>query len=184
MAVQPKTMTADELFALPEDGLRHELVCGELRTMSPPGEEHAWLTALLTSSLVNACQASSAGRVLAGEPGFRLTSDPDTVRAPDVAFIRTSRLKGAPGRGYVQEAPDIAIEVISPNDRYTEVDEQVAQWLEHGTTLVLVANPRTQTVSEHRQGQAIRRLTVDDTLRAEDLIPGWRLPLKDLFAAS
>jgi Uma2 family endonuclease len=120
--------------------------------------------------------------VATGEPGFRLTTDPDTVRAPDVAFVRHDRLPvGEAARGFFQGAPDLAVEVISPNDLYTEVDEKVGEWLEHGTRMVFVVNPRRQTVAVHRPGQPVRVLGIDDTLDGEDVIPGWIFPIRNLF---
>jgi Uma2 family endonuclease len=184
MAVEPKLMTAEELLRLPSamDGRRHELVRGELRTMSPPGFEHGDLTTEFGIPLRNYVTTHELGRVVIGEVGFQLTTDPDTVRAPDVAFVRRERLEVA-GRvpGYWPGAPDLAVEVISPNDLYTEVDEKVAQWLEHGARLVFVVNPRRRTVAVHRPGQSVRILGVDDVLDGEDVVPGWTLPVRDLF---
>ena len=180
MAVEPKLMTAEELLRLPDDNLRHELVRGELRTMSPPGFEHGGVTVDITVSLELHVRAHGLGRVV-GEVGFRLTTDPDTVRAPDVAFVRRDRLPNSPVRGYWPGAPDLIVEVISPNDLYTEVDEKVAEWLEHGTPLVFVVNPRRRTVAVHRPRQPVRILGLDDVLDGEDVVPGWTLPVRDLF---
>ncbi len=115
--------------------------------------------------------------------GFRLTTDPDTVRAPDVAFVRAERLRevGRP-RGYWPGAPDLVVEVISPNDLYTEVAEKVAEYLEHGTRMVLVLNPRRPNVAVHRPNQPVRILTIDDVIDGEDVVPGWTMPVRDLFA--
>jgi Uma2 family endonuclease len=88
---------------------------------------------------------------------------------------------GDAGRGYFAGAPDLAVEVISPNDLYTEVDEKVAEWLEHGCQMVLVVNPRRRTVAVHRSGQMGRILGEDDTLDGEDVVPGWTMPVRDIF---
>ena len=182
MAVQPKLMTADDLLRLPNDGMRHELVRGELRTMPPAGYEHGWSTGKLDRSLGNFVEAHGLGDVLPGDVGFRLTTDPDTVRAPDVAFVSAERVRAA-GRplGYFPGAPDLVVEVISPNDLYTEVEDKVAEWLEHGARLVFVVNPRRRTVAVHRPDRPLRILTIDDTLDGEDVVPGWKLPLRELF---
>src|SRR5687767_1738729 len=92
VAVQAQLMTADELLRLPDDGMRHELIRGELRTMSPTGFQHARVTQRSTVSLGQYVEAHQLGEVVTGEPGFRLTTDPDTVRAPDVAFVSAERL--------------------------------------------------------------------------------------------
>lgn len=183
MATTQKLMTAEELLQRPDDGQRHELIAGELRTMSPTGEEHAGLTASLTGSLIQHVTAHKLGLVLTGEPGFILTRDPDTVRAPDVAFISQERVR-ATGKltGYRPGVPDLAVEVISPNDLYTEVEEKVSTWLAHGTRMVIVLNPRQRTVAVHRSRTQVRHLTADDTLDGEDVVPGWTVPVKDLFA--
>lgn len=183
MATTPRTLTADELLRLPDDGRRHELIAGELRTMAPTGEEHAGITALFTTFLTQYVLAHRLGRVVTGEPGFLLATDPDTVRAPDVAFVNHERIE-ATGTvtGYRRGAPDLAVEVISPNDRYTDVEEKVATWLEHGARLVVVVNPRGRTVTVYRPPQRIRHLTVADTLEGEEVVPGWSLPLRELFS--
>lgn len=175
-------MTADELQQLPSGGPRYELVRGELRTMAPSGYEHGDVTLEIGASLRSYVQANRLGGVVAGDVGFRLTSDPDTVRAPDVAFIRQERLRevGRP-TGYWPGVPDLAVEVISPNDLYTEVEEKVAEWLEHGTRMVVVVNPRRRTVAVHRPGQPVRSLTERDVLGGEDVVPGWSIPVADLF---
>ncbi len=175
-------MTADELLRRPDDGLRHELVRGELLTMSPAGFEHFDIATVVGVSLVSHVLAHRLGRVIIGDVGFRLTTAPDTVRAPDVAFIRTERHREVGRtRGYWPGAPDLAVEVISPYDLYTEVDEKVAEWLEHGTRLVFVVNPRRRSVAVHRPTLPVRILTEDDVLDGEDVVPGWTLPVRDLF---
>jgi len=181
MAIQKVLLTADDLWQLPDDGQRHELVRGELRTMAPPGEEHGWLMMNLGAPLSTYARANGLGRVY-GELGCKLEADPDTVRAPDVAFISQARLSERPQPGYWLGAPDLAVEVISPHDRYSEVDEKVATWLTHGTRIVLVVNPRWRTVLVHRLDQPPRLLTEQDTVDGEDVVPGWQLPVRDVFS--
>lgn len=176
-------MTADELLDLPDDSQRHELVRGELRTMAPAGWEHGDWSSVIDGSLGPYARKLRLGRVFAGDVGFLLAADPDTVRAPDIAFVRRDRVVAVESRrGYFPGAPDLAVEVVSPNDRYTDVDEKVAEWLEHGTRMVLVVNPRRKSVAVHRPGQPTRTLTLDDAIDGEDVVPGWRLPLQELFA--
>jgi Uma2 family endonuclease len=133
-------------------------------------------------SLGNHVEAHGLGEVATNEPGFLLTTNPDTVRAPDVAFVRRERLDRVnPERGYYPGPPDLTIEVISPNDLYDEVDEKVAEWLEHGTRMVLVVNPRRKSIAVHRPGRDVRIRGIEDTLDGEDVVPGWTLPIRDLF---
>jgi len=182
MAITPKPMTADELLDLPDDGMRHELVRGELRTMPPGGGEHGDESSVFDGSLGTYVRAHKLGRVYTNETGFVLETNPDTVRAPDVAFLRRDRLAdGRSPRGYLRVAPDLAVEVIPPNDRYTEVAEKIAEWLAHGVQLLFVVDPRRKTVDVHRPGQPPRILGVDDTLDGEDVVPGWTLAIRDLF---
>ena len=185
MTVRQKLMTADDLLRLPDDGQRHELVRGELRTMPPAGYEHGWSTGKLDRSLGNFVEAHGLGDVVPGDVGFRLRTDPDTVRAPDVAFVSAERVR-AIGRvaSYWPGAPDLVVEVISPNDLYTEVEDKVAEWLEHGARLVFVVNPRRRTVAVHRPDRPLRVLTLEDTLDGEDVVPGWTLPLRELFGGA
>lgn len=150
--------------------------------MPPTGLEHSDHQSVLDTSLGYFVRKNRLGRVFVGDPGFLLTSNPDTVRAPDLAFVRRERLSEPRGpRGYFRGAPDLAVEVISPNDLYTEVDEKVAEWLEHGAQLVFVVNPRRQTVAVHRPSQPIRVLGLGDELSGEDVVPGWSLSVRELF---
>src|SRR2546427_815931 len=143
MATAQRLMTADELLRLSDDGCRHELIGGELRTMPPAGFEHGWVAVRGISSLEAHVRAADLGAVLTSETGFLLTRQPDTVRAPDAAFVTRERLQ-ATGvvPGYWPGAPDLAVEVVSPSDLYTDVEEKVAEWLEHGARMVVVLNPR------------------------------------------
>ena len=102
----------------------------------------------MTGTLIQHVRANKLGRVYAAETGFRLALDPDTVRAPDVAFVRQERIEEV-GKveGYWPGAPDLAVEVISPGDLYTEVEEKVFTWLEGGTRLVIVVDPRRRTAA-------------------------------------
>jgi Uma2 family endonuclease len=182
MATTDKLMTADELLRLPDDGQRHELIAGELRTMAPSGGEHGRVTLNLTTPLDQYVRAHGLGCVYAAETGFQLTAGPDTVRAPDVAFVRQERVL-AVGRvmGYLPGPPDLAAEVLSPNDRPAEVEEKVASWLAHGTRLVLVVDPRRRIVRVYRPGTPPHTLAESDVLSGEDVVPGWTLPVGALF---
>ena len=182
MATTDKLMTADELWRLPADGQRHELVAGELRTMAPSGSEHGWIVVRVTIPLGQHVEAHKLGLVYGAETGFLLARQPDTVRAADVAFVRRDRVLAAGDvKGYWPGAPDLAVEVVSPSDLYTEVAEKVAEWLAHGTRLVLVVNPRRRTVAVHRPAQPARVLAESDVLDGEEVVLGWTLRVRDIF---
>jgi Uma2 family endonuclease len=181
MVAETRLMTAEELFRLPDDGMRHELVRGELRTMAPTGEEHGGLTSVIDGALGVHVRRHRLGRVVI-DTGFVLEEGPALVRAPDVAFVSRERVGDArPVGGFARGAPDLAIEVISPNDLYTDVADKVAEYLEHGTRMVLVVNPRRREVWVHRPDRPPRVLTIDEAIDGEDVVPGWSLPLRELF---
>jgi Uma2 family endonuclease len=182
MAITPKLMTADELFDLPDDGMRHELVRGELRSMAPPGFPHGRSGSRFGSSLRRYVEDHDLGEVITVETGFRLTTNPDTVRCPDVGFISNEHLAALGDiPGYFPGAPDLVVEIVSPNDRYTELAEKVAEWMAHGARLVFVVDPRRKTVDVHRPGQPTRTLGMNDVLDGEDVVPGWSLAVRGLF---
>jgi Uma2 family endonuclease len=150
--------------------------------MVPTGGEHGWVAARFGSRLVRHVEAHDLGVAFAAETGFRLTVDPDTVRAPDAAFMRWERVPPPAERhGYWPGAPDLAVEVLSPDDRPGEVAQKVAMWLAYGARLVIVADPVARTLRLHRPGQPATTLTAADTLDADDAVPGWTIAVADLF---
>jgi len=183
MTIQTGPVTAEELLRKPDDGFRYELVRGELRKMPPAGSEHGYIAMRLGSRLGRHVEANDLGRVYAAETGFKLTSDPDTVRAPDAAFIGRERVEEA-GRveGYWPGAPDLAVEVVSPGDTHTEVVEKALAWLGAGSRMVLVVDPGQRTATVYRSLDDIRILTEGDAIDGADVVPGWRLPVAELFA--
>jgi Uma2 family endonuclease len=185
MTTKTGPVTAEDLLAMPDDGFRYELVEGELRKMPPAGEEHGHIAMDIGTFLNVHVKANNLGRVYAAETGFKLASDPDTVLAPDAAFVRRERVERSGRiRGFRSGAPDLAVEVVSPNDRHGEVVEKALSWLEAGCRMVLVVEPERRTVTVYRSRQEIRILTADanDAIDGADVVPGWRLPLADLFA--
>lgn len=183
MATLAQLVTADELLRMPEDGFRYELVRGALQRMSPASHHHGRIMINITTPLDQHVRANRLGRVYAAETGFKLASDPDTVRGPDVAFVRQERVEAVGNaEGYWLGAPDLAVEVISPNDSYTEVEEKVMEFLAAGTGMVLVVNPRQHTVTVYRALADISILTEDDTIDGEEVVPGWTLAVQDVFA--
>lgn len=184
MSTTSTLATADELFMLPDDGFRYELVKGEVRRMPPAGSEHGAVAVNITILIAQFVKAHGLGVVFGAKTGFKIASEPDTVRAPDLAFIRRERIpaEGIP-RGYWPGAPDLAVEVISPGDTYTEVEEKVSDWLSADTRMVLVLNPRTRTVTVYTSQTHIMRLTEADTLTGGEVLPGFSCQVADLFAS-
>lgn len=183
--IDPKPVTADELLRMPDDGFRYELVRGVLRKMPPAGSEHGEFAAAILIHLGQHVKAHGLGKVYAAETGFKLAENPDTVRAPDAAFISRERLEQTgPVTGYWPGAPDLAVEVVSPHDAHAEVMEKALQWLGAGARMVLVVDPAARTVTVYRSLDKIQILTERDTLDANDVVPGWQLPVAALFETS
>ena len=181
MAETKPTATADELLRMPDDGYRYELVRGELRRMSPAGYRHGVVAMRLGLALGLHVETENLGEVCAAETGFRL--DMDLVRAPDVAFVRRERLdEHRTPTGYWPGAPDLAVEIVSPNDTFSRVQEKVFDWLDAGARMVLIADPRKRTVTEYRSRDDVRILTETSTIEGHDVVPGWTLPVERLFA--
>lgn len=184
MTTKTRLMTAEELLELPDDSMRHELIEGELRTMPPAGHEHGSLAHEIALSLGHYVKANKLGKVYAAETGFIVSTNPDTVLAPDTAFVSTERLNLISRReGYFPGVPDLAVEVISPNDRYSEVEEKVKLYLERSTPMVIIVDPRTETLKVYRSPNEVQILTQEDTLEGGEVVPGWTLSLSDLFAS-
>ena len=182
MTAPTRLMTAEELLELPDDGLLYELVRGELRAMSPGGLRSNRLGVRLQYSFDRFVEPRGLGEVLVGDLGFILERSPDTVRVPDVAFIQRERLDAVGDLpGYFPGAPDLVVEVISPTDRYTDVEDKVAEWLAAGARLVLVVNPRRRLVREFRPDGTERVLRISDTLDGGEVLPGWQMPVRELF---
>lgn len=175
-------LTVEELSELPDDGLRHELVEGELVSVAPAGFEHGDLAMELAFHVKAFVRARSLGAVLAAETGFVLRRKPDTVRAPDVAFVRAERVPPRDQRRrFAVLAPDLVAEVVSPTDRAGEVNGKVAQWLDAGVRLVWVVDPENRVVVAHEPGGVAHLLREGDELGGGDVLPGFRLPLAELF---
>ena len=176
-------MTAEELRGLPGDGWRYALVGGELQRMTPAGFDHGAVVMNVAVPLAQHVWSRRLGVVCGAETGFVLARRPDTVLAPDAAFVCGERIP-ASGRpaAFWEGAPDLAVEVTSPGDTRLEVAEKVASWLAGGTRVVWVADPRRRTVTIHEPGAAPRRLADPDVLDGAPLFPAFRLPVADVFA--
>ncbi len=183
MTIKEKLHTAEELLNLPDDGMRHELVGGEIRTMAPAGNEHGYLALRIASRLEQHVDANELGRTYAAETGFKIGTDPDTVRAPDAAFVSRERVEKV-GRvtGFWPGAPDLAVEVVSPGDTHAEVVEKSLAWLDAGCRMVLVVEPGRKVVTVYRSREDIRILAGDEAVDGADVVPGWRLPVAGIFA--
>ncbi len=126
--------------------------------------------------------AHKLGEVYAAETGFKLASNPDHVRAPDAAFVGRERVAAVgDAEGFWPGAPDLAVEVVSPSDTFADVEEKVFDWLDAGTRAVVVVNPKKRSVTLYRSVSEVRILGETESLSVEDVVPGWSLPVRDLF---
>jgi Uma2 family endonuclease len=183
MTTITQIMTAQDLLALPDDGLRYELVRGELRRMSPAGRKHGRLVMNVSTPLDQYVRANQLGEVYTAETGFILATSPDVVRAPDVSFVSAQRAAAvADEEGFFPGPPDLAVEVVSPSDLYTEVDEKVRDYLDAGTRMVIIVNPRREAVTVYRSPSSVTLLAATDVLDGADVVLGWSIAVAAIFA--
>lgn len=182
MLTETKLISADEFLTSAPPDTRSELVRGEIIVMAPASFEHGNIAGNILALLHNHVRKHKLGKVFAAETGFILTHDPDTVRAPDVAFVSQARLDShGRRRGFFDGAPDVAVEVASPSESSEDIQDKVIDYLEAGTKLILYIYPRTQTVTVYRSLDDIHVLTVDDTFDAGETLANLRFPIAEIF---
>jgi Uma2 family endonuclease len=179
IAATEKLMTADELLAMSE--FRGELVKGRLVEMAPASWKHGQCgirAAVIISKYVT---EHKLGVVVAAETGFLLSRKPDSVRAPDVGFISADRVAKASESGFFDGPPDLAVEILSPNDKVFDVEEKIAEYIEAGCKLVWIINPKARTITSHRRGNQTRIYTEQDTLDGAEVLPGFSTPVSEFM---
>ena len=182
MSTEVQLMTGDELLVMPDDGFCYELIKGELIRMPPPGHIHGRVVMRVAGPLYQYVISNKLGIVYAAETGFLIHQNPDTVRAPDAAFVAQHRVDNAGAvEGYWVGAPDLAVEVVSPSDSVGYVEDKVEQWIEAGSRLVWVISPKLRTVTVIRSLTDITALTEKDTLDGNDVVPGFQMSVSDIF---
>ena len=181
-----KPLSLEEFEKLPDGDERRELVRGCLVREPPAGFEHGRLAARIAHLLLRHIQETSAegrgGAVLGAETGFVLSRDPPTVRAPDVAFVSEERLPPRGERsGFAPLPPDLAVEIVSPSNRASEVLEKVLDYLQAGCRSVWIVDPRARAVTVYRSRTEMRLLTEGEALDGGEVLPGFRVRISDLF---
>ena len=180
MTTAKKSLTADDLLAIPDNGMRRELIQGELIEMPPAGDDHGFVGSQSSWQIGSFVRQHRLGRDRMAETGFQLA--PDTVLAPDYAFISYERMASRPeSRGYAQVIPDLVVEVVSPNDRQSLVDRKIQLWLGAGVRLALVVYPISQEIHAHHDDNTVQRFGINDTLTCEPVLPGFACPVADIF---
>jgi len=176
-----RLLTAEDYFYEPDDDLRCELVAGEVLREPQPGPEHEWLSRKVAYYLQRFLNEHRLGRLL-GAAGYILERDPDTVRGPDESFVSEERWAGKlDKRKYFEGAPDLAVEVASPDDSRRKLAEKARSYLAAGARLVWVFWPKRRTVDVYRPGSPPVTLTASDTLDGGDVLPGFTLPVARIF---
>ena len=178
---ETRLITGEELLSLPDLG-PCELIDGRIVPMSPTNVEHAYLENQAGWFLEMFVRPRKLGWVLVGEVGIYTRRNPDRVRAADVAFISRQRLPRRPRRGYLEVAPELVIEIMSPTDSWEEARSKVEEYFAIGVERVWLVEPDNQTVVVFTSKTQFQTFKVGDTLRGEGLLAGFELPVADLFA--
>jgi Uma2 family endonuclease len=175
-------MTAEELMNLPDDGFLYELINGELEKMPPPGHPHGRIAFRLSVLLGQFILDNGLGDGFINDTGFQLTWNPDTVLAPDLAFVTNERFaEGRNKEGYWPGPPHLAVEVLSPHDRLGKVRKKISQWFGFGVQQVWIVDPKHLTVTIYRSESDTTTFSGSDYLESQDLFPGFRLSLDRIF---
>jgi Uma2 family endonuclease len=174
-------MTAEEFRLLPDSGKRRALVRGEVVETMPPGGVHG-VIAIMLGALLRVWAKAGRHGVVGAESGFILGRDPDIVRGPDLSFVAAARVPpaGIP-EAFWEQAPELAVEIVSPSETAEEVREKVRDFLAAGTPLVWVVYPRTREVLVHRPGGSIHVLGEADMLEDAAVLPGFQCRVGELF---
>ncbi len=181
MSIGNTSYTPDDLLSM-TDGDQFELVNGQLKEKKV-GYESSWIAATVLCLLRNFCSEHKLGWVAGADASFKcFPQDPNQVRKPDVSFIRADRLpRGEFPQGHCEIAPDLAVEVVSPNDTSEDLDEKVQQYLDAGIPHIWLVHPRTRSVQVYRLDQSIVRLRESDELVGEGVLAGFRCPVSEFF---
>lgn len=180
--VTTSAVTPEELAAMPDDGFRYEVHRGVLVRMNPTGFKHLRVSGAFIRVMGEFVVRRGLG-VVGGEAGFILDRDPNVVYAPDVVFVRADRLPPDDEQvGYLELAPDLVVEVVSPSDSASDVNDKVLVYLEAGVRLVWVADFRRRSVTVYAADRTARVLIEGDHLDGADVLPGFSVPIADLFA--
>lgn len=179
---QVALMTAEEFLVSSSDFGRAELIDGRIEPMSPEGYGHGRVVARLSRILDAYVEQHGLGAVCGGDVGFVISRSPDTVRAPDVSFISTSRLPPADSMKYVDGPPDLAIEVVSPSDRKAVVRAKAETWIGAGIRMAWIVDPTAKNVAIHQAGEPVKALGETELLEADHVLPGFSCVVSRLFA--
>ena len=182
MSTSTRSVKAEDLLRMPDEGRRYELVEGELIDMAPAGGRHGHVAMQIGWRLAEFVVKNRLGATFAAETGFILARGPDTVRAPDAAFIAAERLpSGRITAGFVETIPDLVVEVASPGDTFPELQAKTKEWLRFGVRMVWIADPISRSIAVYLAPEEMRTFEYGDELVGEPVLPGFRCSLEDIF---
>lgn len=176
-------MTAEQYGRLPDLGYPTELVRGQIKVMNQPYPEHGRICAEIARLLGNFVKDRTLGVVVGNDGGVRTERQPDTVRGPDIAYYSFQRVRPGrfPKRGYLDVVPELAIEVKSEFDRWSEINEKIAEYLKAGVLVVCVVDPDIDSVQVHYPDKPMRIVQRDEELVLPEVLPGFRVMVRELF---
>ncbi|MEE3717948.1 Uma2 family endonuclease [Tumidithrix elongata RA019] len=177
-----RVWTDTEFMALPDDGHHYEIVDGELMDVGNSGAKHGYIAIILSSALFAVVMSKKLGALFDSSTAFKMESG--NKRSPDISFFTKERLQGLEElpTGFLEGAPDLAVEILSPGNTIEEIDDKIAEYFQNGSRLVWVINPRQQYILVYRSSQAPDRLLKpEDSLDGEDVVLGFSLPVTELF---
>ena len=179
-----KVLTAEDLLRLNSQGVKGELIRGVLHETVSVGKVHARIAIRIGGEFDRYVRRNRLGQVGGSDGGVFIERNPDTVREPDVYFVSANRLTlDDDTDGYLEVVPELVVEIVSPSDSETDVREKISMWLDLGVSMALEVRPAERTVMVHRPGAPSVTLTGDDVLDGGDVLPGFTLPLSEIFDA-
>ena len=181
---ESRLLTAEEASQVTVPGKSFELVRGRLVVMEPPSTEHGRIQANISFVLSSFVRMRDLVAVFGQDTGFKIASNPDTVRGPDVSFAVKERLAELPTRGYAAFAPDLVIEIVSPGDRPGELLAKIGDWLDAGARLAWVIDPQRQEARVYRPDGSLTLIAADGSLDGEDVLPGFSASLSEMIGSS
>ena len=177
-----KLLTAEDLLRLSSQGVKGELIRGVLQETVSVGRVHARIAIRIGGEFDRHVRRNRLGQVGGSDGGVLIERNPDTVREPDVYFVSAERLPlDDQSDGYLEVVPELVVEIVSPNDVQQDVREKIEMWLEHGVSMALEVRPATRAIVVHRPGASAVALTSNDVLDGGDVLPGFSLPLSEIF---
>ena len=175
-------LTGEEFALIPGLG-RCELVAGRIVTMSPTNWKHGDFVTEIAWHLHSFVKERRLGKVLTGEVGIYVRRDPDYIRGADVVFISSERIAQITSESYLDVAPELVVEVISPGNTWQEMRDKIEEYFAIGVKGVWLVEPERKQVLVYRSPTEMTALDENDTLEGEGLLKGFSLPLAELFAA-